>query len=183
MAITKEKKDEVLAGYIDILSRAQGMIITEYRGMTMKAFNDTRRALRAVNGSYTVTKNTLFKIALAQAGMAVPEDLLVGPTAIGIAFGDLPSLTKAVLQRAKEDERIKLKGAIMGTSVFTAAQLDMLSTLPTLDEARAGLIGTIVAPATAIFSLLAQPAQGLAAILQAYSDKDNAPSADGDQAA
>ncbi|MCC7452089.1 MAG: 50S ribosomal protein L10, partial [Anaerolineae bacterium] len=66
-------------------------------------------------------------------------------------------------------------------SVFTAEQLEMVSTMPTLDEARAGLIGTIVAPATSLLSLLEQPAQGLAAILQAYSDKDK--NASGEQAA
>ncbi len=155
-----------------MLSRAHGLIITEYRGMTMKNFNDTRKALRAVNGGYTVTKNTLFKIALEQSGMAVPEDLLVGPTAIGVAYSDLPGLTKAILQRAKEDERLKLKGAILGRSIFVADQLEMVSTMPTLDEARAGLVGTIIAPVTTLLSLLAQPAQGLAAILQAYADKD-----------
>ncbi len=133
---------------------------------------DTRKALRAVNAEYMVTKNTLFKLALAEAGMAVPEDLLVGPTAVGIAYGDLPTLTKAILQRAKEDELLKPKGAIMGQSIFAAAQLDMVSTMPTLEEARAGLIGTIIAPVSSIISLLGQPAQGLAAILQAYADKD-----------
>ncbi len=182
MALSKEKKDEILAGYIEMLNRAQGLVITEYRGMTMKKFNDTRKALRSANGGYTVTKNTIFKIALEQVGMAVPEDLLVGPTAIGVAYGDLPSLTKAILQRAKEDELLKPKGAIMGKSIFKAAQLEMVSTMPTLDEARAGLIGTLIAPATSLLSLLAQPAQGLAAILQAWSDKDKN-EASGEQAA
>lgn len=182
MALSKEKKDEILAGYVEMLNRAQGLVITEYRGMTMKGFNDTRKALRAANGGYTVTKNTIFKIALEQVGMAVPEDLLVGPTAIGVAYGDLPSLTKAILQRAREDDLLKLKGAVMGKSIFRAEQLDMVSTMPTLDEARAGLIGTIIAPATSLLSLLTQPAQGLAAILQAYSDKDQNASS-GEQAA
>ncbi len=181
MAITKEDKDKILAGYVELLSRAQGLVITEYRGMAMKNFNETRKVLRGANASYTVTKNTLFKLALEQSGMAVPEDLLVGPTAVGVAFGDLPSLTKVMIQRAKEDERLKLKGAIMGLTTFKAEQLDMVATMPTLDEARAGLIGTIVAPATSLIGLLTQPAQGLAAILQAYADKDKTDS--GDQAA
>jgi large subunit ribosomal protein L10 len=181
LAITKEQKNEILAGYMEVLSRAKGLVVTEYRGLQMKNFNDTRKVLRAANASYTVTKNTLFKIALRESGMAAPDDLFAGPTAVGIAFGDLPSLTKVLLQRAKEDERIKLKGAVMGQSVFKAEQLEMVSTMPTLDEARAGLIGTIIAPATSLLSLFAQPAQGLAAVLQAYSDKDK--TASGDQAA
>ncbi|MHB8625364.1 MAG: 50S ribosomal protein L10 [Aggregatilineales bacterium] len=174
MALTKEDKTRILDGYVQVLNRAQGLVVTEYRGMTMKQFNDVRKALREVNAAYFVTKNTLFKLALTQVGMAAPDELLIGPVAIGVAFGDLPSLTKAILQRAKENDLIKPTGAIMGQSVFTAKQLEMVSTMPTLDEARAGLIGTIVAPISSILSLLEQPAVQLMGLLQAYSDKDKA---------
>lgn len=181
MAITREQKTEILQGYREALKNATGFVVTEYRGMPTKSFNTTRAALRAANGRYLVTKNTLFKIALREAGFAVPEDLLAGPTAVVIALSDLPSVTKVILQRAKEDELLKLKGAVMGQSVFKAEQLEMVSTMPTLEEARAGLLGAIVAPAASLLSLLGQPAQGLAAILQAYSDKDK--NASGEQAA
>jgi large subunit ribosomal protein L10 len=172
LALTKEEKTEILNGYVEVLNRAQGLVVTEYRGMTMKQISDVRKALREANSAYLVTKNTLFKLALTQVGMAAPDELLVGPVAVGIAFGDLPSLTKVVLQRAKENELLKPMGAIMGQSVFTAKQLEMVSTMPTLDEARAGLIGTIVAPISSILSLLEQPAVQLMGLLQAYSDKN-----------
>src|SRR5260221_1495602 len=146
LAITKAKKDEVLKGYLEMLTNAQGMIVTEYRGMSMKNFNVTRGLLRPINGSYTVTKNTLFKLALRETGFAVPESLFTGPTAVAIAYGDLSSLTKAIIQRAKEDELLILKGAVMGKTVFQADQLEALSTLPTLDEARAGLISLLQQP-------------------------------------
>ena len=172
MALTKETKNEILAGYLKVLEHANGLVITEYRGMRMKQFNETRKIMRANNAAYMVTKNTLFKIALREVGMAAPDELLNGPVAVGIAFGDLPGLTKVMLQRAKEDELLKPKGAIMGQTVFTQQQLEMVSTMPTLDEARAGLIGTLIAPATSLLSLLEQPATQLLALLQAYADKD-----------
>jgi len=174
LALTKEDKTRIVDGYVQILNRTQGLVVTEYRGMTMKQVSDVRKALREVNAVYFVTKNTLFKLALTQVGMAAPDELLVGPVAVGATFGDLPSLTKAILQRAKENELLKPTGAIMGRSVFTAKQLEMVSTLPTLDEARAGLIGTIVAPISSLLSLLEQPAVQLMGLLQAYSDKDKA---------
>lgn len=174
MALSKQDKTEILEGYVQVLNRAQGLVVTEYRGMTMKQFNDVRKSLREANAAYLVTKNTLFKLALKQVGMAAPDELLVGPVAVGVAFGDLPSLTKAVLQRAKENDLLKPMGAIMGQSVFTAKQLEMVSTMPTLNEARAGLIGTIIAPISSILSLLEQPAVQLMGLLQAYSDKDKA---------
>lgn len=171
MAITREQKGDILKGYVELLRGAQGLIVTEYRGMAMKNFNSARKALRAVKGNYTVTKNTLFKLALNEVGMAAPDDLFVGPVAVAIAYGDLSGLTKAILQAKKDDELLILKGAVMGKTVFRADQLEALSTMPNLEQARATLIGTLQQPASKFIGLLSQPGQGLAAILKAYTDK------------
>jgi large subunit ribosomal protein L10 len=174
LAITREKKAQILENYREILKRANGMIITEYRGMSVKNISASRKVARDAKGSYNVTKITLFKIALQENGFAVPEDLLKGPTAVAISYGDLSGLTKVVLQRAKEDELLVLKGAIMGQEVFRGKeQLEALSTMPTLDEARASLIGTLQQPAARIIGLMAQPGQQLAMLLKAFTDKES----------
>jgi large subunit ribosomal protein L10 len=171
LAITKEQKTGILRGYVEMLGQAQGLVITEYRGMGMKNFNAMRTALRPMKGRYAVIKNTLFKIALHETGFAVPENLFTGPTAVAVAYNDLSGLTRTILARAREDELLVLKGAIMGQTVFRADQLEMLSTLPSLEEARAMLVGTLQQPASRFIGLLSQPAQGLAAILKAYTDR------------
>jgi large subunit ribosomal protein L10 len=171
LAITKEKKAQLYAGYLEALKGAQGVVITEYRGMSMKNLDAIRAALRPVNSSYTVVKSTIFGIALRQSGLAAPEDLLTGPIAAAIAYSDLSKMTKVLLAQVKDQPLLIGKGAIMGTTVFKAEQLEALSTLPTFEEARALLIGTLSAPASQLVRLLAQPAQGLAALLQAYTDK------------
>jgi large subunit ribosomal protein L10 len=171
LAITREKKSEILTEYLQMLENAQGMIVTEYRGMTVKGINATRAALRPTKGRYVVTKNTLFRKALQETGFPVAEDLFAGPVAVAIAYQDLGGLTKAILARAKEDELLVLKGAIMGQTIFKADQLEVLSTLPSLEEARASLIGTLQQPAAKLVGLLGQPAQDLAGILKAYTDK------------
>lgn len=172
MAISKETKSEILDGYLKILANAKGFIITEYRGFSMKNFNATRAELRKIESRYTVTKNTIFKRALVETGFAAPEDLFAGPTAVAIALGDLSSAAKTILARAKDDELLIVKGAVMGDIVFRGKdQVEVLSTLPTLDEARASLIGTLISPAQGLVSLLNQPAQGIAQILKAYTDK------------
>ena len=171
MAITRAEKGEILKSYVELLSRAQGLVFTEYRGMSMKNLNAIRAALRAAKGTYTITKNTLFKLALQESGFPIPEDMLLGPTAVAVAFDNVGTVTKAVLARQKEDEMLVLKGAIMGQTIFRADQLEALSTLPTLDEARASFIGTLQQPASLLVGLLSQPAQGLAGVLKAYTDK------------
>jgi large subunit ribosomal protein L10 len=172
LAISKATKSEIIESYRTLLAKAKGLIITEYQGFSMKNFNATRAELRKVAGGYTVTKNTIFLRALRETEFAVPEDLFTGPTAVAIAFGDLSSTTKVILARAKEDDKLAIKGAIMGATIFRGKeQVEVLSTLPTLDEARATLIGTLTQPAGQLVSLFNQPAQGMAQILKAYTDK------------
>ncbi len=97
MAITRERKEELVAQYSEILQNASGFIITEYRGMNMGAFNDLRNKLGNLGGSYVVTKNTLFMIALRENGWVVPEDLLLGPVATVFADGNMSAVAKLVL--------------------------------------------------------------------------------------
>ena len=84
MASSRKRKEELVADYVDMLQRAKGVVVTEYRGMTMKHLDELRGKLREKNAGFTVTKNTLLKVALREVGMAVPDDLLVGPVALAV---------------------------------------------------------------------------------------------------
>ncbi|MFQ3535003.1 MAG: 50S ribosomal protein L10 [Aggregatilineales bacterium] len=170
MAISKAEKNAIYSSYLEVLRRTQGMVITEYRGMSMKDLTVVRKALRAVDGSYAVVKNTIFKIALRETGFAAPDDLFSGPVAVALAHSDVAKVTKTMLG-IKDQPLLVLKGAVMGQTVFTAEQLEALSTMPTLEEARATLIGTLQSPATGFLALIGTPAQNLAQVLKAYSDK------------
>lgn len=172
MAISKQKKQQMMAAYREMLGRAKGLVITEYRGFSMKNFNAVRSSIRKVDGSFTVTHTTIFMKALKEFGFAVPEDLLTGPVAIAIAYGELGTLTKTVIDAKKDNDKLVLKGGIMGDMVFRGeAGLETLSTLPTLDQARASFVGALQAPAGQLVSLFSQPAQQMAQILKAYTDK------------
>lgn len=171
MPLTKDRKSEILAEYVDMLQRSQGVIITEYRGLTMKRFNSIRAKMREAGASYNVTKNTLFKIALEQVGMAAPADLLSGPVAVGFAFDSLPNTVKALIDSLKDNELLILKGAIAQKSVYPESDLKAISELPSLDQLRATLIGMIVQPASQLLSLLVAPQRDIVSVIAAYVDK------------
>lgn len=170
LAINKAKKEALYNTYLDALRRSQGLVVTEYRGMSMRDLSAVRKALRAVDGAYAVVKNTIFKIALRETGFAVPNELFKGPVAVALAYSDVAKVTKTMLG-IKDQPLLVLKGAVMGQTVFRADQLELLATMPTLEEARATLIGTLQSPATAFLALIGTPAQNLAQVLKAYSDK------------
>jgi len=171
LAVSYERKEEILAKYTKLVEKTEGLIVTEYRGMKMNEFHDIRKALREVGSSYLVTKNRLLKIALRNRGIAAPNDLLTGPVAITFVHRDLAGSVKALLDKKKTMEKLILKGAIVGSIVVPEADLEGLSNLPSLDQIRAQLIGLLIAPAQGLLGVLAAPAQGLVGVLDAGSNQ------------
>lgn len=170
MAITKERKEDLVAQYIELLESCKGFVITEYRGMTMGHLDELRGKLREQGASFTVTKNTLLKIALNEVGMAAPDDLLKGPVALVVANDDLPSTVKTVLEYAKDNELFIAKGGVSGASVFGANDLKPLSELPPLDVIRAQLVGMATMPLTQFLGLLEEPGRQLVGVIKAGSE-------------
>ncbi len=169
MAITKARKVELVAQYNDVLSQADGFVVAEYNRMSVAEMEELRHKMRESEGEFIVTKNTLFKIALEQAEWPVPEDLLVGPVGVAFSKGDLPKVAKSVLDFAKDmEEKFTIKGGVMGASVFPAGDLKAVSEMPSLDELRAQLLGTLVLPAQ-LAGLVEQPTRELVSVFQAAS--------------
>jgi large subunit ribosomal protein L10 len=172
LAISKEKKRDLVAHYADMLQRSQGIVITEYSGMNMAHLTALRAKLREVGGGYTITKNTLLKLALQGSDMAVPEDLLLGPVAVAFAFEDMPSTAKVLLDEAREEEGpLLVKGGVIGQSVLSPAELEQLTELPPMETLRAQLLGLIATPATGIVTLLQEPARSVVGALNAASSQ------------
>lgn len=174
MAITKERKGELVSAYTDLLANTDGFIITEYRGLTVAKLDDLRDRLRGASGAYSITKNTLFSIALRESGWVVPEDLLVGPTAVAFGNGNLPAVAKVVQAFQKENAEIFIvKGGVIAGSAFKAKDLDAIANLPTLDEIHAQIAGLVVQPAAMLAGLLNSATSQVVNVLQAYvQDKE-----------
>lgn len=170
MAITRERKADLVAQYDAILERSEGFIVTEYRGLRVNALYGVRSALREVGASYVVTKNRLFKIALENKGLPVPDELLTGPVAVSFAQKDVPGMVKALLAKQKDMDKLILKGGVVGQTVIGESDLKTLSELPTMDEMRAQLIGLLVQPAQGLLAVLNAPAQNLVGVLDAGSN-------------
>ncbi|MBN1678812.1 MAG: 50S ribosomal protein L10 [Anaerolineae bacterium] len=170
MAINKERRQALVKSYIELLEKAKGVVVTEYRGMTMQNLDALRAKLREKNGQFTITKNTLLKIALDEVGMAVPDDLLQGPVALAVAFDDLPAIVKTVLDFTKDNEVIVVKGGIIGGSTIKEKDLDALSKLPPLDVLRAQLVGMATMPMAEFISLLDEPGRQVVAVIKAATD-------------
>lgn len=173
MAITRERKEELVAIYSDLLSKTDGFVITEYRGLTVAKLDELRNKLReAAGGGYAITKNTLFKIALQEGGWPVPESLLEGPTAVAFGNGNLPAVAKAIQAYAKDNpDLFVVKGGVIAGSIFSAKDVEAVANLPTLEEIHAQIAGLVVQPASQLVSLLNAATGGVVNVLEAYVQK------------
>ena len=171
MAISKERKEEVLATYTDWMKRSQAVILVEYTGVRMKDLDAIRSKIRESGGEFHVVKNTLARRAFADSGMELPADYLVKSTAVSFAFTDPASTAKALTEAAKGKEAIKVKGGFMSGQILDVSQVKALADMPPLPVVRAQLLGVLQAPAGKLVRTIAEPARGLAAVINAFAEK------------
>lgn len=170
MAISKQRKEEVIAQYNDWVKRSQAVILVEYTGANMKSLDNLRAKIRESGGEFHVVKNTLVRRVFADNGWDVPGDLLVKSTAVSFAFADPASTAKALTDATKGNEFVKVKGGFMAGKAMNSAQVKALSDLPPLPVMRAMLLGVLQAPAGKLVRTLAEPARGLAAVIKARTE-------------
>lgn len=177
MAITKEKKEELVQQYGEWLGKSRAVILTEYKGLSVKDFDELRSQIREVDGEFHVVKNTLGKIAFREQGLDLPEGFFEQTTAVGFAFEDAPGLAKALTEFAKEREVLQIKGGYLGEELIDSERVIALAELPPLPEMRARLLGTIMAPASQLARILGEPGRQLAQVIRTYADRAEAPDA------
>ncbi|MGD2048689.1 MAG: 50S ribosomal protein L10 [Chloroflexota bacterium] len=172
MAISKRKKEELVAEYTELLNQSNAVFLTEYTGLDVKQMQDLRSEVRKAEGSYRVTKNTLLLLALERSGKPIPADLLTGQLATGFALQEVPALAKKLSEFAKDQEQFAIKGGILGDKLLTPEQVEELAKLPSLDELRSKIIGLIQAPAIGIVSTLNSSVQQVVNVLDAYARQE-----------
>jgi large subunit ribosomal protein L10 len=172
LAISKQKKEELVAQYKDLIEQSDALILTEYKGLSVNDMENLRSKIREAEGVFYVTKNTLLKLALEEAGTSVPDDLLTGQVATGFALGEAPTLAKALVDYAEKEEHLSIKGGIMHMEILSGEQIESLAKLPTLDELHAQIIGLLSAPARDIASTLASGVRQVVNVIDAYSKKE-----------
>ena len=170
MAITKQRKQELMQQYEQWLDRSKGLILAEYTGMTVKEVDALRLKMREVGAEFHIVKNTLGRKALAQAGMEFPAGHMDGSTAIVFAFQDPPAVAKAITEFARTSDFLKLKGGFLGKQAFNAEGVKSLADMPPLPVMRAQLLGLLQTPATRVASVVAGSVRQIVNVVKAYSE-------------
>jgi len=172
LAITKERKDELVDEYRELLQQSSAIFLTQYGGLSVKELEALRLKIGDVNGRINVTKNTLLRIALEQADRVPPLEMLNGQVATSFALGEVPALAKVLVDQAKANDKLKIVGGMLGDRALSPAEVEALATLPPLDQLRAQILGLISAPAQGIVSAVTNGVRQVVNVLDAYAKKD-----------
>jgi large subunit ribosomal protein L10 len=170
LALTKERKQEVVAQYKDWVSKSEALFLVEYKGASVKDMEAARAKVRESGGEFHVVKNRLAKLVLKE-NYEIPEGYLENSTAIGFAFDDVASTAKALSEAAKDVEAFQFKGGFMGSEVLEPGKVEALAKLPPLAVLQAQLLGVLQAPAGKLVRTIAEPARGLAAVIKAKNEE------------
>ena len=174
MALTKDRKQELVAEYRELFKKSQALILADYRGLPMSGMATLRGKVREASGEFHITKNTLAELALKEAGLPAPAEFFVGPTAMGFVFEDPAGVAKAIVDFAKDSQFVKVKGGFLGDKVLSAQDVEALASLPPLPILRSQLLGLITTPASRLAGVVAGGVRQVVNVVKAYADKDGA---------
>ncbi len=153
------------------LDEADAAVLTEYRGLSVRALAELRGSLRPANTEYKVFKNRLARRAAEEAGLTDLLPLLEGPVAIAFVHGDAVPAAKALRDFGRTNPALVVKGGLLGPRAVTAAELTALADIPPRDQLLAMLAGGFQAPLTKAAGLFQAFTRNLAYGVKALIDQ------------
>ena len=171
MALRLEDKKALVAEVNATASTALSAVAAEYSGLTVTEMTEFRAKAREQGVYVKVVKNTLAKRAIEGTEFECLKEVLQGPLVLVFSTEDPGSAARVVRDFAKENEKLVTTAVAVGGQVYPATDLERLASLPTLDQARAILLGVLQAPATQLVRTLAEPYAMLVRTLAAYGEK------------
>jgi large subunit ribosomal protein L10 len=172
MAISRQKKEEVLQELVEKFKTAKSVVFAEYRGLSVKQVGEVRKQLREQGIYYKVAKKTLLNLAAQEAGFkAIPVEYMEGPISAVFSFNDEITGPKLIHTLGKEFEGLSLKGGLMDGQSFGAAKAIQLAQIPSKNELIAKLLGSLQAPIQGFHGVLHGTIRQFVGTLQAVADK------------
>ena len=169
--MNKESKKNYIEEMKKVFSSSEAVMIAQYQGLNVKELDNLRKELREKDILFKITKNRITKIALKDSPCKELEKYFKGPTAAAMSSDPITS-AKILTKFAKKNSNLKIIGGIMEENELSVQDVEKIATLPTLDEARAKIVGILTASAQNIISILLAPGSKIAILAHAKSKKN-----------
>lgn len=165
------QKQGLVAEIKERLSSSSGLILADYRGLSVKDMRALRTSLRETGGEATVYKNSLAQIAIRELELPNLDEFLVGPTVFVFTPEDPVATAKALLAFSKVNKVFAFKGGLIEGNVVSAESVKAIAALPSREELIAKLMGTMLNPIRGFMAMANAPAGAFARAVKAVADQ------------
>jgi large subunit ribosomal protein L10 len=168
--MARPDKSAAVAELADELRASTAVVLTEYRGLSVKQLTELRRMLGS-NASYAVVKNTLTKIAATEAGIEGFDEHLVGPSAIAFVKGDPVDAAKNLRDFARVHPVLVIKAGVLDGKLLAADEIRRLADLESREVLLARMAGAMKASLVNAVQLFNAPLSKTARLVEALRQK------------
>ena len=169
--MNRNEKEAVVAQLTEDLGQSQAVFLTDFQGLKVDQLSDLRRKIREAGGRYQVAKNTLIKRAIKDTPLEPLTDMLTGNNALSMTDGDAAALAKSLVEYAKGQDKLVIKGGILSGKTVSYEQVKAIADLPSWEVLLAMTLGTMNAVPSGFVRVLAAVPQKLVYALAAISDQ------------
>jgi large subunit ribosomal protein L10 len=174
MALRLEDKKALVKEVNAVAGESVTAVAAEYRGLSVSEMTELRKEARNAGVYMRVVKNTLARRAVVGTEFECMQETLKGPILLAFAKEDPGAAARVIKEFAKGHQALQAISLSAGGQLLPGSDLDRLAELPTLDQARAMLLGVISAPMSKLVRTLAEPPAMLARTLSARSSQEAA---------
>jgi len=166
-----DQKSVMVAAIKDKITGSGGMILADYRGLSVKEMQELRSRVREAGGEIKIFKNRLTIIALRELALPTMDEHLMGPTAFVFTPEDPVSAAKAIMNFAKQHDALQVKAGFLDNEVVDAESVKAIAALPSREELIAKLMGTMLNPVRGFMAMANAPAGALTRAMKAVADQ------------
>lgn len=171
MLLTRAQKEEQVRKMTESMDKSKSIILVNYQGLKNNEIETLKKNLREEGIGFQITKNTLFKIALKNAGLSIEDSLLDQPVAIIWGAEDEVTPSKITVNFGKISEKLQIIGGIINNKFADENTIKQLAALPGREELYAKLVGTLNAPMYRLVNALQGNLRSLVYILDQYKQQ------------
>ncbi len=169
----KAEKKEYVEQMNSALKTSEFLLIADYKGLNVSEISSLRDEIKTNSDSnFRVAKNTLIKRAIQDTNFQIVEKLFTGPTSVAYS-NDPVSTSKVVVKFAKDNEKLKILGGVMGDQELSVDDIKQLASLPSMDEIRAKIVGLLVSTQSNIVSVLSSNQSNLVRVIKNKFENNN----------
>ena len=169
--MNKENKKIYIENMKKEFSSNESVMIAQYQGLNVVELDTLRKELREKGILFKVTKNRITKLAIKDSPVKDLEKYFKGPTATALS-SDPITAAKILTKFAKTNDKLKIIAGFMDGKVLDEKEVAIIATLPSLEEARAKIVGILSSPAQKLVSILLAPGSKIANLARAKSLKN-----------